>query len=97
VKEMGCHCGGGLDQPREVTLKVAGMSCKHCQKAVEDALKNLEGVKDVQINLEQGIVKVKYNPIEVGLQEFKKACISRWHPWQSLSCLNHSAKPALKI
>ncbi|CEO87488.1 Copper ion binding protein [Syntrophaceticus schinkii] len=73
MKEMGCHCGGGLDQPREVTLKVAGMSCKHCQKAVEDALKNLEGVKDVQINLEQGIVKVKYNPIEVGLQEFKKA------------------------
>jgi len=68
---MGCHCKGGLNQPREVTLKVAGMNCQHCQKAVEDVLKNLEGVKDVQVDLEQGTVRVKYNPIEVGLTEFK--------------------------
>lgn len=70
---MGCHCGNGLDQPKEVTLKVEGMNCKHCQKAVEDALSKLEGVKDVQIDLEQGTARVKYNPIEVGLQEFKEA------------------------
>lgn len=66
-------CKGGNTCHKEAILEVSGMSCKHCQKAVEDALSNLEGVEGVQVNLEQGIVKVKYNPIEVGLPEFKKA------------------------
>lgn len=33
------------------TLKVEGMSCKHCQAAVEKALKSIAGVEDVQVDL----------------------------------------------
>lgn len=72
---MGCRCcgGGGLDRPREAALKVEGMSCNHCKKAVEDALRKLDGVQDVQVKLEEGLVIIKYNPLEVGLPEFRKA------------------------
>jgi copper chaperone len=72
---MGCHCGDsrGIDHLQEITLKVAGMSCNHCKKAVEDALRMLNGVEDVQVDLDAALVTVKYNPIEVGLPELQVA------------------------
>lgn len=36
------------------TLKIKGMSCGHCQKAVTDALAALEGVTKVEVDLEAG-------------------------------------------
>jgi len=30
------------------TLTVKGMSCSHCEQTVEDALKNLSGVRDAE-------------------------------------------------
>lgn len=72
---MGCHCcgEGGLNQPREVTFKVDGMSCSHCKSVVKDALRKLDGVRDVQVELERGLVTIKYDPIEVGLPELQEA------------------------
>lgn len=35
-------------------LKVTGMSCGHCVKAVEKALKAIPGVENVQVTLEPG-------------------------------------------
>ena len=32
-------------------LKIEGMSCAHCVKKVEDALKKVKGVKSVKISL----------------------------------------------
>jgi copper chaperone len=34
-----------------MTLKVEGMSCKHCQAAVEKAVKGIAGVENVQVDL----------------------------------------------
>ena len=36
------------------TIKIKGMSCHHCVMAVTKALKEIDGVKDVQVNLERG-------------------------------------------
>ena len=44
-----------------VTLKVDGMSCGHCEKAVKGALGNVKGVEDVQVDLAAKTVKVKYD------------------------------------
>lgn len=33
------------------TLKVEGMSCKHCEMAVEEAVKGLAGVQNVKVDL----------------------------------------------
>lgn len=71
---MGCCCGeGNTTSFKEITLQVSGMSCGHCQKAVKDALCKLEGVKDVQVDLDCGCVKIQYNPMLVSLLEFKKS------------------------
>ena len=34
-------------------LKINGMMCAHCQKRVKDTLEQIEGVKSVDVNLEQ--------------------------------------------
>ncbi|WP_347490735.1 CopZ family metallochaperone [Desulfoscipio sp. XC116] len=34
-------------------LKVEGMSCNHCKMAVEKAAKEVKGVEDAQVNLEE--------------------------------------------
>ena len=34
------------------TIFIEGMSCGHCSKRVEEALKSVKGVKSVQVNLE---------------------------------------------
>ena len=44
-----------------VLLKVNGMSCQHCVNAVQDALTNLVGVKQVKVDLKEKLVEVEYN------------------------------------
>ena len=39
-------------------LQVAGMSCQHCVRSVKKALSQLEGVTEVEVTLETGLVVV---------------------------------------
>lgn len=51
-------------------LLVEGMSCGHCEKAVKDALGELEGVSKVEVNLETKKVEVEgENLVDVVLKE----------------------------
>jgi mercuric reductase len=43
-----------------ITLKVEGMTCSHCNVSVESALKKLDGVIEAQADYEKGNVEVKY-------------------------------------
>jgi copper chaperone len=36
------------------TIKVKGMSCQHCVMAVTKALKEIDGIQDVTVDLEKG-------------------------------------------
>ena len=38
------------------TMKVKGMSCQHCVMAVNKALKEIGGLKDISVDLEKGEV-----------------------------------------
>ncbi len=38
-------------------VKVKGMSCQHCVKSVTDALGGLDGVVNVNVDLDSGIAK----------------------------------------
>jgi copper chaperone len=38
---------------------IEGMSCNHCVKRVENALKELEGVQDVKVNLKKKTADIK--------------------------------------
>lgn len=44
----------------KVTLKVGGMSCGHCVKAVEQALRSVEGVQLEQLAI--GSATVSFDP-----------------------------------
>ena len=41
------------------TILVEGMTCGHCEKAVKNALGELDGVKSVSVNLESKKVEVE--------------------------------------
>lgn len=56
-----------------VTLNVQGMSCGHCKAAVTNALKGLDGVKEVEVHLENGTVDVNYDESKVTLDQMKAA------------------------
>ncbi len=54
------------------TLKVKGMSCQHCVMSVTKALAQLEGVKNIQVDLAKGEVRFD-NTKEVASNRVEKA------------------------
>ena len=56
-----------------VTLKVEGMSCDHCVKAVEGTVGALEGIDFVKVDLKSGTVNVKFMPEVITLEAIKEA------------------------
>ena len=54
------------------TLNVEGMSCMHCVKKVETALKDVKGVKSVNVSLENKTAEVTLKE-DVDLSVLKKA------------------------
>ena len=42
-----------------IRLSVQGMSCPHCAAAVRESLLSVEGVKSVQVSLEEGLAQVQ--------------------------------------
>lgn len=51
-------------------IKVEGMKCAMCKKHVEEALKSIESIKKVKVNLETGTVEIKSKE-EVSNEEIK--------------------------
>ncbi|GAB3789851.1 copper chaperone CopZ [Virgibacillus kimchii] len=58
---------------QQATLDVKGMTCNHCVMSVEGALKNLDGVSDVTIDLDAGKVDVKYDADKVSKDTMTEA------------------------
>lgn len=54
-------------------LKIQGMSCTHCQKAVTEALQALAGVKSARVDLAAGTATVTYDPALVDAEAMRKA------------------------
>ncbi|MCM3174752.1 MULTISPECIES: copper ion binding protein [unclassified Paenibacillus] len=54
-----------------VTLNVSGMSCNHCVKAVEEAVKNAGA--SGQVDLQAGTVAVEYDEQKVNVDQIKAA------------------------
>lgn len=45
----------------ETTLRVTGMSCEHCVRAVKQALQQVKGVERAEVDLEAGRARVRYD------------------------------------
>jgi copper chaperone len=48
----------------EKIISIEGMSCEHCVKAVTNALKEVEGVEEVKVSLEEKNAVVKGNNLD---------------------------------
>lgn len=55
-----------------VVIKVKGMSCRHCVKAVEDALMELEGIKKANVSLEKSEAEIEYDESKVSTDKMLK-------------------------
>lgn len=56
---------------KQVTLKVEGMSCGHCVKAVEGAVAGAGA--EGKVDLDAGIVTVTYNESRISVDAIKEA------------------------
>jgi copper chaperone len=57
----------------KITLKIEGMSCSHCVKAVTDGVGELAGVESVVVDLVGKTAIIEYQPEKVALEDFKQA------------------------
>jgi copper chaperone CopZ len=57
----------------KVTLKVDGMSCEHCVKAVTNALAGIVGVTDIVVSLKDGTASFIRNENTVQMEAIKAA------------------------
>ena len=55
------------------TLKVEGMSCEHCVKAVNNALNAITGVADINVSLQDGMVSFSHDSALAPLETIKAA------------------------
>jgi len=55
------------------TIKISGMSCSHCQAAVERALKELPGMRKVYVSLDEGQAVLTYEENELSMEAIKNA------------------------
>ncbi len=58
---------------KEIVIKVEGMSCEHCVKSVTGALEALQGVKSVNVSLENKTATVEYDEAAVTVEALKEA------------------------
>ncbi|HHV28910.1 copper chaperone CopZ [Acetivibrio mesophilus] len=54
-----------------VKLAVEGMSCNHCVNSIKKAVGNLDGVDNVEIDLEGKKVTVEYDSSKVKVETIK--------------------------
>ena len=49
-----------MSETRETVLRVEGMTCGHCVRHVEEALRSVAGVEDVEVRLDAGEARVRH-------------------------------------
>jgi copper chaperone len=56
-----------------VRLSIEGMTCGHCQHAVEQALRRQQGVRAATVTLQNGAAEVEYDPAAVSTEQLTAA------------------------
>ncbi len=65
---------------QQVTLEVKNMSCGMCKYTIENALKQVKGVKSVEVDMEQKKAVVSFDPATVGAETLAKAVTDAGYP-----------------
>jgi copper chaperone len=57
----------------KLTIKVEGMSCEHCEKAVANAVGGFPSAKNVKVDLKAGTVTLEYDSGSINISEIGAA------------------------
>ena len=63
--------GAGPLETREI--KVIGMTCDHCARRVDKALRGVDGVREVRVNRPAGTASVTFEPGRVAVESLGEA------------------------
>jgi copper chaperone len=66
------------------TLKVTGMSCEHCVRAVTNALKETAGVREAQVDLKGGRAVVDYDEGKTNPRQLANAVMDEGYTAEEL-------------
>ncbi len=58
---------------KERDIKITGMTCASCAKAIESTIKNLKGVESVSVNLATESAHIVYDPSKISLETIIEA------------------------
>jgi copper chaperone len=67
------------------TLKVSGMSCQHCVRAVRTALESVDGVSRADVDLEAGRARVEYEEGRTSVQQLESAVLDEGYTAEAVS------------
>lgn len=70
---------------KTVTLKVKGMSCGHCQKAVTEALEGVSGVRRASVDLTGGRAEVEFDETCATMAELVGAVMDEGYTAEELT------------
>ena len=57
----------------KATLRINGMSCDHCVKAVTETLIETNGVSKAKVNLKKGEAKVNFDDATISVEKLGQA------------------------
>ena len=81
IKEVIEKAGYGVEveeNNKSINLKIEGMTCASCAKAVERVVKKLDGINDINVNIATDKANIVYNPSKVKLSQIKGAIESKY-------------------
>ena len=58
---------------KKINLEITGMSCAHCKNTVENSIKDLEGVKEVNVSLNPAFADVVFDEEKINAEKIIEA------------------------
>jgi len=58
---------------QKVQMPIDGMVCNACQSKVKKTIKSIDGVSDVEVNLEKKFALFTYDPQKINVEQVQKA------------------------
>ncbi len=73
VESVGYDASVNQDDIEELTMQVEGMTCASCAQNVDRAVRRLDGVKEVNVNIANDKMTLSFDKSQVRLSDIKKA------------------------
>ena len=58
---------------KKIHLMISGMSCIHCKNTVENSIKDLEGIKSVEVSLNPAFADVVFDESKINADKIIEA------------------------